>query len=68
MVDFDTFNMMPSAASHAKSYGDFFKFAVGAYAAWANDVRTGAYPEDKHGFHMDPTELEKFLEALDKLQ
>jgi 3-methyl-2-oxobutanoate hydroxymethyltransferase len=66
MVDFDTFNMMPSLASHAKAYGDFFKWAAGAYGAWANDVRTGAYPEDKHGFHMDEAELEKFLSELDK--
>ncbi|MCD8045821.1 MAG: 3-methyl-2-oxobutanoate hydroxymethyltransferase [Clostridiales bacterium] len=66
MVDFDTFNMMPSPVSHAKSYGDFFKFAVGAYSAWANDVRTGAYPEDKHGYHMDAAELEKFTDALAK--
>ncbi len=66
MVDFDTFSMMPSPASHAKSYGDFFRWAVGAYAAWANDVRTGAYPEDKHGYHMDPEELAKFTELLAK--
>ncbi|MBR0373607.1 MAG: 3-methyl-2-oxobutanoate hydroxymethyltransferase [Mogibacterium sp.] len=64
MVDFDTFNMMPSLATHAKVYGDFFKFAVGGYAAWANDVRTGVYPEDKHGFHMDPEELAKFEEMV----
>jgi 3-methyl-2-oxobutanoate hydroxymethyltransferase len=67
MVDFDTFNMMPKAASHAKAYANFFEWAVGAYSAWVNDVRTGAYPEDKHGYHMDPVELEKFLEALDKV-
>lgn len=66
MVDFDTFNMMPSLASHAKAYADFFKWSVGAYSAWANDVRTGAYPEDKHGFHMDPAELEKFMAELEK--
>ncbi|MCC8151592.1 MAG: 3-methyl-2-oxobutanoate hydroxymethyltransferase [Lachnospiraceae bacterium] len=66
MVDFDTFNMMPSPVSHAKSYADFFKFAVGAYSAWANDVRTGAYPEDKHGYHMDAAELEKFTDAMEK--
>lgn len=53
MVDFDTFGMMPSSASHAKSYANFFEWAVGAYSQWANDVRTGAYPEDKHGYHMD---------------
>ena len=66
MVDFDTFNMMPSAASHAKAYGDFFKWAVGAYGAWANDVRAGGYPEDKHGYHMEERELDKFLNAIEK--
>ncbi|MDK2868362.1 MAG: 3-methyl-2-oxobutanoate hydroxymethyltransferase [Clostridiales bacterium] len=68
MVDFDTFNMMPSLASHAKVYGDFFKWSASAYGAWANDVRTGAYPEDKHGFHMEESELEKFLNALEKVK
>lgn len=66
MVDFDTFNMMPSPVSHAKAYGDFFKWAAGAYAGWANDVRTGAYPEDKHGFHMDEVELDKFMNELEQ--
>lgn len=66
MVDFDTFNMMPSPVSHAKAYGDFFKWAAGAYAGWANDVRTGVYPEDKHGFHMDEAELDKFLNQLEQ--
>ena len=66
MVDFDTFNMMPAPVSHAKAYGDFFKFAAGAYGAWANDVRTGGYPEDKHGWHMDERELELFLNEIEK--
>ena len=66
MVDFDTFNMMPSLASHAKSYADFFRWSIGAYSSWANDVRTGAYPEDSHGFHMEERELEKFLNAIEK--
>ena len=66
MVDFDTFGMMPAPASHAKAYGNFFQFAIGAYAGWANDVRSGAYPEDKHGFHMDEAELEKFYNEIEK--
>jgi 3-methyl-2-oxobutanoate hydroxymethyltransferase len=65
MVDFDTFGMMPSMASHAKVYGEFFPFAAEAYADWAEDVRSGEYPEDKHGFHMEETEMEKFLNELD---
>ena len=66
LVDFDTFNMMPSLASHAKVYGDFFKFAVSGYKAWADDVRNHVYPEEKHGWHMDPAELEKFMKEIEK--
>ncbi len=66
MVDLDTFNMMPNAVSHAKSYADFFPWAVEAYADWAEDVRSGGYPEDKHGYHMEEKELEKFLNAIEK--
>lgn len=66
MVDFDTFGMMPSPASHAKEYANFFEWATKAYGAWANDVRTGAYPEDKHGYHMDEAELDKFMNMLEK--
>lgn len=60
MVDMDTFGMMPNPASHAKVYAQLMPFLCQAYGAWANDVRTGAYPEDKNGYHMDPDELEKF--------
>ena len=66
MVDFDTFGMMPSMASHAKVYGEFFPFACEAYMQWAEDVREGVYPEDKHGFHMEEAELEKFVDMLEK--
>jgi 3-methyl-2-oxobutanoate hydroxymethyltransferase len=66
MVDFDLFNMMPKAASHAKAYADFFPWAVEAYADWAEDVRSGEYPEDKHGYHMEEQELDKFLDAIEK--
>ena len=66
LVDFDIFNMMPEPASHAKAYADFLPWAVEAYATWEEDVRSGAYPEDKHGFHMEEKELGKFLDAIEK--
>ncbi len=65
MVDMDTFGMNPNMASHAKKYADLLPFLMGAYAAWAKDVREGGYPEDKHGYHMDPEELEKFQAMMD---
>lgn len=64
MVDMDTFGMMPKPASHAKTYAELLPFLCGAYGAWANDVRTGAYPEDKHGYHMDAEELAKFNDLM----
>jgi 3-methyl-2-oxobutanoate hydroxymethyltransferase len=66
MVDADLFGLMSSPASHAKTYAYLLEFVVGAYGAWAKDVRTAAYPEDKHGVHMDEQELEKFLDLVDK--
>lgn len=66
MVDMDTFGMMPKPASHAKVYAQLMPFLCQAYAAWANDVRTGAYPEDKNGYHMESEELEKFKDMLEK--
>ncbi|MDR2956958.1 MAG: 3-methyl-2-oxobutanoate hydroxymethyltransferase [Coriobacteriales bacterium] len=66
MVDADLFGLMASPATHAKTYAYFMEFATQAYGAWANDVRTSAYPEDKHGVHMDEQELEKFLDLVDK--
>jgi 3-methyl-2-oxobutanoate hydroxymethyltransferase len=66
MVDADLFGLMANPASHAKTYSYFLKFAAETYGAWANDVRTGAYPEDKHGFHMEERELDKFLNELEQ--
>jgi 3-methyl-2-oxobutanoate hydroxymethyltransferase len=66
MVDGDTFGMMAKPASHAKTYSNLIKFAVETYGAWAKDLRSGVYPEDKHGWHMDPAELEKFNKEIEK--
>ncbi len=66
MVDADLFGLMAKPATHAKTYSYFLKFAAETYGAWANDVRTGGYPEDKHGFHMEEKELDKFLNELEQ--
>ncbi|MBP3866581.1 MAG: 3-methyl-2-oxobutanoate hydroxymethyltransferase, partial [Eggerthellaceae bacterium] len=68
MVDMDTFGVMPKAASHAKTYAQLLPFLCEAYSDWADDVRDGDYPEDKHGYHMDPEELEKFNEMMVKFE
>ena len=68
MVDMDTFGVMPKAASHAKTYAQLLPFLCEAYSDWADDVRDGDYPEDKHGYHMDPEELEKFNAMMDAFE
>lgn len=66
MVDMDTFGVMPEQASHAKVYGELLPFLCETYMGWVNDVREGEYPEDKHGYHMDADELEKFNDMMAK--
>ena len=66
MVDMDTFGMMPKPASHAKTYAELLTFLCEAYMGWLTDVREGDYPEDKHGYHMDPDELAKFTDMMAK--
>lgn len=66
MVDADLFGLMAKPATHAKTYAKFLKWAAEIYGAWGNDVRTGAYPEDKHGFHMEESEMDKFLNVLEQ--
>ena len=68
MVDMDTFGMMPKPASHAKCYAELMPFICEAYMGWLMDVKGGEYPEDKHGYHMDPEELKKFQEMMDKFE
>jgi len=66
LVIYDMMNMMPNPGVHAKIYGDLPKFATGVFSAFADDVRSGAYPQPINGYAMDPVELEKFMDMLDK--
>lgn len=68
MVDMDTFGVMPKPASHAKSYAQLLPFLCEAYMGWLEDVREGEYPQESNGYHMDPQELEKFNDMMDKFE
>lgn len=57
---------------HSKIYRDFAaEYArlqqerIDAFEAFAADVASGAYPEDKHLVRMDPAELDAFRERLE---
>jgi 3-methyl-2-oxobutanoate hydroxymethyltransferase len=56
---------------HAKVYRNFAaEFdrlqaeRIAAFREFRDDVDTGAFPEDRHLVRMDPSEYEKFLEAI----
>lgn len=66
MVDMDTFGVMPKPASHSKTYAQLLPFLCEAYMSWLDDVKDEEYPEEKHGYGMDPEELAKFNDMMAK--
>ena len=56
---FDTFK-----PKFAKRYGNVVEVAVGAFQAYAEDVRSGAFPDGDHSYKMKPEEAEKLAKAL----
>ena len=68
LVHYDLFGLMPpdKMGKHAKVYGKLFDFCVGAYKAFADDVRSGGYPQEEHGWGMDEAELDKFMNTLEQ--
>lgn len=68
MVIFDLMGFIPEAAmaKHSKAYGSMITEGIGAAAAFQKDVVTRGYPEEKHGWGMDPVEYEKFINELER--
>ncbi len=58
---FDTFK-----PKFAKRYGNVADVATEAFRAYAEDVRSGAFPDDDHSYKMKPEEAAKLAEALTK--
>ncbi|MEO1689241.1 MAG: 3-methyl-2-oxobutanoate hydroxymethyltransferase, partial [Pseudomonadota bacterium] len=58
---FDTFK-----PKFAKRYGNVAEVAARAFAAFAEDVRSGAFPDDDHSYAMKPEEAAKLAAALAK--
>ena len=50
----------------AKRYGNVVDVAVNAFKAYAEDVRSGSFPDDDHSYKMKPEEAEKLKQALAK--
>lgn len=56
---FDTFK-----PKFAKRYGNVVEVAVDAFKAYAEDVRSGSFPDDDHSYKMKPEEADKLQKAL----
>lgn len=67
LVHYDLFGMMPPdrVGQHVKVYGELAKFCIGAYKAFADDVREGGYPDGDMVWPMDEAEHDKFLNELE---
>jgi len=57
---FDTFK-----PKFAKRYGNIGEVATDAFAAYAQDVRSGAFPDDDHTYKMNREEAQKLRAALE---
>lgn len=58
---FDTFK-----PKFAKRYGNVAEVATKAFAEFAEDVRSGAFPDADHSYKMKPEEIAKLTELLEK--
>ncbi|MEM9358375.1 MAG: 3-methyl-2-oxobutanoate hydroxymethyltransferase [Pseudomonadota bacterium] len=56
---FDTFK-----PKFAKRYGNVVEVAVDAFKSYAEDVRSGSFPDDDHSYKMKPEEVKKLNQAL----
>ncbi len=50
----------------AKAYGDLGGRFVEAFQRYAEDVKTGRFPDAEHSYHMKPGEFERLEERLGK--
>ncbi|MEM7408339.1 MAG: 3-methyl-2-oxobutanoate hydroxymethyltransferase [Pseudomonadota bacterium] len=58
---FDTFK-----PKFAKRYANVVDIAVSAFRAYAEDVRSGAFPDSEHSYQMKAEEVEKLKRAIAK--
>ena len=68
LVIYDLLGFQPTYTmpKHAKYYRTFFEDSIEAFKEYDTDVRTEVYPEEKHGWHMDEKEFEKFANELEQ--
>ncbi|MGI9365196.1 MAG: 3-methyl-2-oxobutanoate hydroxymethyltransferase [Rhizobiaceae bacterium] len=56
---FDTFK-----PKFAKRYASFAKLATQAFSEFADEVRSGSFPDEEHSYQMKPEEIVRFTALL----
>ncbi|KAK4703115.1 3-methyl-2-oxobutanoate hydroxymethyltransferase, partial [Phenoliferia sp. Uapishka_3] len=51
-----------------KTYANLEETATAAVEEYAREVRTGVFPEEKHGYAMEEVEWKSFMEAVEQLE
>jgi 3-methyl-2-oxobutanoate hydroxymethyltransferase len=64
LVYHDVVGLFASPARFVKQYADVRGETLKALEGFVSDVRSGAYPEDRHTYKMSKEELAGFLEGL----
>jgi 3-methyl-2-oxobutanoate hydroxymethyltransferase len=64
LVYHDVVGLFASPARFVKQYADLRGETLKALEGFASDVRSGAYPEERHTYKMSEKELADFLEGL----
>lgn len=66
LVFHDLVGLNVSPPPFVRKYAEGYQLFLDALRRYAEDVRSGAFPEEKHYFRMAPEEHSKFLELLSK--
>ncbi len=66
LVFHDLVGLNPTPPPFVRKYAEGFEVFKSALKAYAEDVRSGAFPDEKHYFRITPEELARFREMLDK--
>lgn len=66
LVFHDLVGLNPTPPPFVKKYADGYEVFKTALRSYAEEVRSGAFPEEKHYFRMSPEELGKLRELLTK--
>ncbi|MEM1699376.1 MAG: 3-methyl-2-oxobutanoate hydroxymethyltransferase [Sulfolobales archaeon] len=66
LVFHDLVGLNTSPPPFVKKYAEGYEVFKNALKSYADEVRTGSFPEERHYFRMHPDELSKLLDILSK--